>query len=119
MSQHEKLYLETCRYLLEKADEAQLDFGVPERIRQKAEKVLTAATPAEATDLARRARESMDLTLVANGDLSKAERYDEQASVFERKAIEADAEKATRTAKSLRRQAEELREKATKLKARR
>lgn len=119
---YDELHHLTGKYVLEAADNALIGSGVPERIRAKVDKILKATSLHEAEELAKTARNSMDLNVLASSTthgLSAAERLEECALISERAAAISAAEGDTRKEKSLRKEVERLRKKANDIKSRR
>lgn len=114
----EKLHASTCRSLLESADKHELDGGIPERLRQKVDKILKASSYDEAEKLAADAIDSMYLHCLASSyktGTARAERLDEQALIEERLAAICEQAGEKRSAKAHLGNAEKFRAKAKKM----
>jgi hypothetical protein len=118
---YENLHRETGSYVLEEVDKAGFPAGIPERIRAKIDKILTATSLEQAERFAKDARDSIDVNVLAASTIggSAAERLEEQAKVVERRAALARNAGDERAAKSLTKEVEHLRERAAKAIARR
>lgn len=114
-----ELHRTTCLYLLEQADKHELAGGVPERIRLKADRILSTEDLQTAQELAAKARQSIDIHLIAMqvpGGSAPREHLLERALIADRAATDLEHQGDTRGAKSRRKEAEKLRSKVLKMK---